>query len=101
VCCLCHTCSAAHGASTKQPKECTLQLNPYLNFNGNCEAAFKFYERCLGGKIVMMLTHKRKLVAPVQYDGGEADGDTLAHRHEHAIIHTLPDHADLTETGIA
>lgn len=27
-------------------------------FNGNCEAAFKFYEQCLGGKIVEMLTHK-------------------------------------------
>lgn len=24
---------------------------PYLNFNGNCEAAFKFYEKSLGGKI--------------------------------------------------
>ena len=34
-----------------------MQLNPYLIFNGQCEAAFKFYERCLGGKIVMMLTH--------------------------------------------
>ncbi|HEU0154750.1 MAG TPA: VOC family protein [Stellaceae bacterium] len=32
-----------------------MQLNPYLAFNGECEAAFKFYERCLGGKIVMML----------------------------------------------
>jgi uncharacterized glyoxalase superfamily protein PhnB len=21
-----------------------MQLNPYLNFNGNCAAAFKFYE---------------------------------------------------------
>ncbi len=34
-----------------------MQLNPYLIFNGQCEAAFKFYERCLGGKIEMMLTH--------------------------------------------
>lgn len=34
-----------------------MQINPYLNFNGDCEAAFKFYERCLGGKIVMMLSH--------------------------------------------
>ena len=34
-----------------------MQLNPYLTFNGQCEAAFKFYERCLGGKIEMMLTH--------------------------------------------
>jgi PhnB protein len=32
-------------------------LNPYLFFNGQCEAAFKFYERCLGGKIDAMMTH--------------------------------------------
>lgn len=34
-----------------------MQINPYLHFNGNCEAAFKFYERVLGGKIEMMMTH--------------------------------------------
>ena len=34
-----------------------MQLNPYLFFNGNCEAAFKFYEQHLGGKIEMMMTH--------------------------------------------
>jgi PhnB protein len=28
-----------------------MQLNPYLTFNGQCEAAFKFYERVLGAKI--------------------------------------------------
>ena len=34
-----------------------MQLNPYLYFNGNCEAAFKFYERRLGGKIETIMTH--------------------------------------------
>ena len=34
-----------------------MQLNPYLYFNGDCEAAFKFYERCLGGKIEAMMQH--------------------------------------------
>jgi PhnB protein len=34
-----------------------MQLNPYLSFNGQCEAAFRFYERVLGGKIVMMFTY--------------------------------------------
>ena len=34
-----------------------MQLNPYLTFNGKCEAAFKFYEQCLRGKIEMMMTH--------------------------------------------
>ena len=27
-----------------------MQMNPYLNFKGDCEAAFQFYERCLGAK---------------------------------------------------
>ena len=34
-----------------------MELNPYLTFNGQCQAAFKFYERCFGGKIEMMMTH--------------------------------------------
>lgn len=28
-----------------------MQLNPYLMFKGNCQEAFEFYERALGGKI--------------------------------------------------
>jgi PhnB protein len=39
-------------------KEATMQLNPYLTFNGNCEAAFRFYEKCLGGKIEAMMPHE-------------------------------------------
>ncbi len=35
-----------------------MQLNPYLLFDGQCEAAFRFYERCLDGKIVTMLPHR-------------------------------------------
>ncbi len=33
-----------------------MKLSPCLNFNGQCEAAFKFYEQCLGGKIQIMMT---------------------------------------------
>ena len=28
-----------------------MRMNPYLVFSGQCEAAFKFYQECLGGKI--------------------------------------------------
>jgi len=35
-----------------------MQLNPYLYFKGQCEAAFKFYEKVLGGKIVAMMPHE-------------------------------------------
>jgi PhnB protein len=33
-------------------------LNPYLFYDSNCEAAFKFYEKTLGGKIEMMLRNE-------------------------------------------
>jgi PhnB protein len=35
-----------------------MQLNPYLHFNGDCEAAFKFYEKALGAKIESMFPHE-------------------------------------------
>ena len=28
-----------------------MQVNPYLSFKGQCEAAFRFYEQCLGGQL--------------------------------------------------
>ena len=28
-----------------------MEINPYLSFRGDCEAAFRFYEKCLDGKI--------------------------------------------------
>jgi len=34
-----------------------MEISPYLIFNGNCAEAFKFYEKTLGGKIVMMQTY--------------------------------------------
>jgi len=33
-----------------------VQINPYLNFNGQCEEAFKFYEKTLDGKIIFSMT---------------------------------------------
>lgn len=34
-----------------------MKLNAYLNYGGNCEQAFRFYEKHLGGKVTEMLTH--------------------------------------------
>jgi PhnB protein len=33
-----------------------MEANAYLTFDGQCEAAFKFYEKCFGGKIVGLVT---------------------------------------------
>jgi len=35
-----------------------LKLDIYVNYKGNCREAFKFYEKHLGGKILMMSTFK-------------------------------------------
>ena len=35
-----------------------MKLNPYLHYDGNCEAAFKFYEKAAGAKIEVMMTHE-------------------------------------------
>lgn len=40
-----------------------MQLNPHLNFNGDCEAAFKFYEKHLGAKIKFMMPYEGTPVA--------------------------------------
>jgi PhnB protein len=42
-----------------------MQLHTYLNYGGNCEDAFKFYQQHLGGKITMMMRHGEQ-------PGGEA-----------------------------
>jgi PhnB protein len=34
-----------------------MKLNTYLNYGGNCRQAFAFYEKELGGKINMLMTH--------------------------------------------
>lgn len=35
-----------------------MQINAYLSFNGNCEEAFQFYEKLLGGKIEALFLHE-------------------------------------------
>jgi PhnB protein len=58
----------------------------YLNFKGNCADAFRFYERCFGGKIEFMQTFgespMKDSVRPEEYGlvmhvTLNVDGDTL------------------------
>src|SRR5712692_5532724 len=41
-----------------------MKLYAQLNFGGNCEAAFRFYEKHLGGKITMMMNQSQAPGAP-------------------------------------
>ena len=40
-----------------------MQLSPHLNFNGDCEAAFKFYEKWLDARIALMVPYEGSPVA--------------------------------------
>jgi PhnB protein len=53
-----------------------VKLYTYLNFGGNCEQAFRFYEQHLGGKIVMMMTH-----------GQQPDPNNVPPNWSNAILH--------------
>lgn len=46
-----------------------MQIQPYLFFNGNCEEAFTFYEKALGGKINEL--HRYEDMPP--QEGGDED----------------------------
>ena len=62
-----------------------MRLFAQLNFGGNCEEAFRFYEKQLGGKIVMMMNQSQAPGAP--RDAGKA------------IIHARIDIGDTVLTG--
>ena len=48
-----------------------MRLNTFLNFGGNCEEAFRFYEQHLGGKITMMMRRAEQPDQPVTWPGSE------------------------------
>ena len=54
-----------------------MRLDIYLNYRGNCEQAFRFYEEHLHGKITGMIRMGR----PIPPAGGlEGQGPPRAHR---------------------
>ena len=49
-----------------------IKFHPYLTFNGQCEAAFRLYEKCLGGKITYISTYGESPMAadtPPEFHG--------------------------------
>ena len=53
-----------------------MQLHTYLNYGGNCEQAFRFYEQHLGGKVTMMMRH-----------GEQPDPANVAPEWKNAVLH--------------
>ena len=49
-----------------------MQLHTYLNYGGNCEQAFGFYEKHLGGKITFLMRHGEQPgpgMVPAEWNG--------------------------------
>ena len=65
-----------------------MKLYTHLNFGGNCEDAFRFYEKHLGGKITMMMK-QNQLPPSIQAPPGS----------ENAVIHARMDIAGVELIG--
>lgn len=65
-----------------------MKLYTHLNFGGNCEEAFRFYEKHLGGRITMMMKAS-ELPAQVPAPPGSPD----------AVIHARMDVAGIELIG--
>ena len=48
-----------------------MHLNTFLNYGGNCEQAFRFYEKHLGGRIKMLMRRAEQPNQPVTWPGWE------------------------------
>ena len=48
-----------------------MQLDIYLNYRGNCEPAFRFYERHLGGRITGIVRHGEQRDPRMPADWGD------------------------------
>jgi PhnB protein len=57
-----------------------VQLHTYLNYGGNCEQAFKFYEKHLGGTITMLMRH-----------GEQPDASKVPEEWKNAVLHARMD----------
>jgi PhnB protein len=53
-----------------------MDFSPYFHFNGNCEAAMKFYEKVFRGRILMMMRYSE---APTESRHGPESANLIMH----------------------
>lgn len=51
-------------------------VNPYLNFNGNCEEVFNFYKSVFGGEFLTIMRFKDM---PSEYQPPASEGEKIMH----------------------
>jgi uncharacterized glyoxalase superfamily protein PhnB len=72
-------CSQACAETRHTEGQTIVQLHTYLNYGGNCEDAFTFYEHHLSGKITMLMRH-----------GEQPGGQVAAPDWAGKVLHTAP-----------
>ena len=72
-----------------------MHLHTYLNYGGNCEEAFKFYEKHLGGKITMLMRHGE------QPGGQTPPGQGSNWPQMLPLLAFLPRHAGSLSSGVS
>jgi PhnB protein len=63
-------CSKGRVGSSRR-REAPLQLDIYVNYRGTCEAAFRFYEQHLGGRITGIVRHEGQANPNIPADWGD------------------------------
>ena len=72
-----------------------MQMNPYLSFKGECEAAFELYARCLGGQVGAIFRYAGTPLAdqvPVDWQDKVMHGSLLVGDQVLFGADTAPDH---------
>src|SRR5215472_12848566 len=65
-----------------------MKLDIYVNYPGNCQQAFRFYEQHLGGKITMLMTHRE-----------QPDAANVPENWKNAILHARMEIGDAVLMG--
>jgi PhnB protein len=62
-----------------QLKEVTMYLQPYLDFNGQCEDAIEFYKKALGARVEMLMRFKDAPKGAMQECASSATAEKIMH----------------------
>lgn len=89
------------------------EVGPYLNFNGNCRDAMKFYQRCLGGELYIMpfseapmdfpeeakdrIMHSTLRIGPIALMGSDTMPGTSFREGNNFSIYISPENSEETE----
>ena len=62
-----------------------MKVYTQLNFGGNCEEAFRFYEKNLGGKVLMMMSQDQSPGSNAKELAGRGDYPCTAEHRRYCV----------------